>query len=80
MAGTAVFADHHAYSGAGLAGVEERARAAGADAIVTTAKDAVRLPRPSLPLLVLRIAAEVDDAALLRERLLRAAERRRSAR
>jgi len=76
VSGTAVFADHHVYTAADLAGVEARARAAGADAVVTTAKDAVRLPPLSLPLLVLRIAAEVDDEALLRERVLRAAERR----
>jgi len=76
VSGTAVFADHHAYSATDLAGVEARARAAGADAIVTTAKDAVRLAPSSLPLLVLRIAAQVDEEALLRERVLRAAERR----
>jgi tetraacyldisaccharide 4'-kinase len=76
LAGTAVFADHHAYSARDVAGVESRARAAGADAIVTTAKDAVRLPPTSLPTLILRIAAEVDDEALLRQRVLRAAERR----
>ena len=80
VSGTAVFPDHHAYSAADVAGVDARARIAGADAIVTTAKDAVRLPATSLPLLVLRIAAEVDDEALLRERVLRAAERRATAR
>jgi tetraacyldisaccharide 4'-kinase len=77
VSGTAVFADHHAYGPDDVARVESRARAAGADAIVTTAKDAVRLPPLSLPALVLRIAAQVDDEALLRERVLRAAERRR---
>ena len=51
--------------------------AAGADAIVTTAKDAVRLPPSSLPLLVLRIEAEVDDQTVLRARVLRAADRRK---
>jgi len=76
VAGTALFADHHAYTAAEVAGVESQARAAGADAIVTTAKDAVRLPLTSLPTLVLGIAAEVDDEARLRERVLRAAERR----
>jgi len=76
VAGTAVFADHHAYTADDLAGVESQARAAGADAIVTTAKDAVRLPPTSLPTLVLRIAAEVDEVARLRARVLRAAERR----
>jgi tetraacyldisaccharide 4'-kinase len=80
VAGTAVFADHHLYTAADVAGVEALARAAGADAIVTTAKDAVRLPPSSrLPLLVLRIAAEVDEEALLRERVLRIAARRAGA-
>jgi tetraacyldisaccharide 4'-kinase len=76
VAGRATFADHHAYTAADVTAVESQARAAGADAIVTTAKDAVRLPPTSLPTLVLRIAAEVDDEARLRERVLRAAERR----
>jgi len=77
VAGTAVFADHHAYTATDVAAVESRARAAGADAIVTTAKDAVRLPPSSLPLLVLRIEAEVDDQTVLRARVLRAADRRK---
>jgi tetraacyldisaccharide 4'-kinase len=76
VSGTAVFADHHAYTAAEVAAIEAQARAAGADAIVTTAKDAVRLPPPSFPLLVFRIAVEVENEALLRERVLRAAERR----
>ncbi|PYP99591.1 MAG: tetraacyldisaccharide 4'-kinase [Acidobacteria bacterium] len=80
VSGTAVFADHHAYRPADVAGAESRAREAGADAIVTTAKDAVRLPPLSVPVLVLRVAAEVDDEVLLRERVLRAAERRRGVR
>src|SRR5439155_1293051 len=37
VAGTAVFADHHAYTATDVAAVESRARAAGADAIVATA-------------------------------------------
>ncbi len=54
-----------------------RARAAGADAIVTTAKDAVRLPPAPLapPVLVLEIAAEIADEARFRERLLAAVAR-----
>ena len=49
-----------------------RARAAGADAIVTTAKDAVRLPPAAggLPVLVFRVTCVVDDAARYRSRLL----------
>jgi tetraacyldisaccharide 4'-kinase len=80
VSGAAVFADHHAYGAADVAGVEARARASGADAIVTTAKDAVRLPALPMPVLVLRVAAEVDDEAVLRDRVLRAAERRRGPR
>jgi len=79
VAGTAAFGDHHAFTPQELAGVEMRARQAGADALVTTAKDAVRLPPVSLPLLVLRIAAEVDDEARLRERVLPVAARRKGA-
>jgi tetraacyldisaccharide 4'-kinase len=76
VAGTAAFGDHHAFTPEELAGVETRARHAGADALVTTAKDAVRLPPVSLPLLVLRIAAEVDDEARLRDLVLAVAGRR----
>src|SRR5262249_22469664 len=75
VAGTAVFPDHHAYTPDDVAGLEARARAQGADALVTTAKDAVRLPPTTLPLLVLRIAAAVDDEARLRERVLGVARR-----
>jgi tetraacyldisaccharide 4'-kinase len=40
----AVFPDHHAYRASDLATLEARARAVGAAALVTTEKDAVRLP------------------------------------
>jgi hypothetical protein len=39
----------------------------------------VRLPPASLPLLVLRVAAELDDEARLRERVLAVAARRKGA-
>src|SRR5262249_46923859 len=72
VAGTAFFRDHHAFARAELERVASRARAAGADAVLTTAKDAERLAGfdPGLPLLVLRIAAEIDDEARLLERLM----------
>jgi tetraacyldisaccharide 4'-kinase len=79
VAGTATFPDHHAYDAGDVARVEARALSAGADALVTTAKDAVRMPAPSLPLLVLRIAAVVDDEARLRERVLAVAGRQEGA-
>ena len=54
----------------------EQARRGGADAIVTTAKDAVRLedapPFGDLPVIVLAIEARVADEPRLRERLLAA--------
>jgi tetraacyldisaccharide 4'-kinase len=82
VVGTAFFRDHHAFSAADLEAVMSRARAAGADALVTTAKDAERLapsdPAPSdpvLPLLVFRVAAEIDDEDRLLERLLAAVRR-----
>jgi tetraacyldisaccharide 4'-kinase len=76
VAGIAAFGDHHFFTTEELAAVESRARQAGADALVTTAKDAVRLPAPSLPVLVLRIVAEVDEEARLRESVLAVANRR----
>ena len=53
----------------------ERARAAGADAIVTTAKDAVRIPALGAdpPVLVFRIRAEIADLERFRARVLAAA-------
>jgi tetraacyldisaccharide 4'-kinase len=78
IVGRAFFRDHHAWSPAEIAAVARDARAAGADAIVTTAKDAVRLegaPPPGLPLVVLHIEARVQDQARLAARLARAVRR-----
>jgi tetraacyldisaccharide 4'-kinase len=77
IAGRAFFPDHHFFSAADLAEATGRAGAAGADALVTTAKDAVRLPAGSwpLPLLVFRIQAEIADEPRLRARLLASARR-----
>ena len=72
VAGHLAFPDHHRFTPQDVAKANAAARAHQADAIVTTAKDAVRLPpvKGGLPWCVLRIAAEVPDAARLRERLL----------
>jgi tetraacyldisaccharide 4'-kinase len=78
VSGRRFFRDHHRFRAGELAAAAAEARAGGAEAIVTTAKDAVRieaLPRPELPLLVLQIEARVNDEARLRERLLAAARR-----
>lgn len=78
VAGRAFFRDHHRFAAAEVEGVLARAAEAGADAVVTTAKDAVRLPpsrAASLPVLVLEIEAEVAGEERLRERLLAVAGR-----
>lgn len=77
IAGRDSFPDHHAFTAAEWHAVSERARGAAADAIVTTAKDSVRLPvaAPLLPVLVLRIAVEIEGEARFRERLLAVARR-----
>jgi tetraacyldisaccharide 4'-kinase len=72
IVGTAFFRDHHVFTPPELEAVSRQARECSADAIVTTEKDEVRLPAPldlGLPLLVLRIAAAIENEALLRERI-----------
>jgi len=78
IVGRSFFRDHHRFDRDELDDVSGRALAAGADAIVTTAKDAVRLETAgalSLPVLVLHVGAEIRDEARLRARLLAAAGR-----
>ncbi len=67
VVGQARFRDHHRYLEAQLADVRARALAAGADALVTTAKDAVRLPQSGWqpPLVVLGLRARIDDQGRL---------------
>lgn len=69
LAGARLYPDHHRFEPSEIAEVVAAARAVGADAVVTTAKDAVRLHRTShdLPILVLEIAAEFEDEAALRQ-------------
>jgi tetraacyldisaccharide 4'-kinase len=72
VAGTAFFRDHHAFTPGELDTVARRARESGADAVVTTEKDEVRLPEgydPGRPLLVLRMAVEIENEGALRERI-----------
>ena len=75
--GHRAFPDHHRFTAADVRAADEEAAALGAGAILTTAKDAVRLPAAEarVPVLVLRIAAEVTDDALFRARLLAAARK-----
>ncbi len=71
-AGQAFFRDHHWFTPGELQDVVDRARGAGADAVVTTAKDRERLPPgwAPLPVLVMRIAAEVEERDAFRDLVL----------
>jgi tetraacyldisaccharide 4'-kinase len=72
LAGHAAFADHHRFRREEIEAAEREAQRSGADAIVTTAKDAVRLPveRSALPVLVWRVRCALDDEARFRARVL----------
>jgi tetraacyldisaccharide 4'-kinase len=75
VVGHAIFADHHRFRGAEVAAAGQRARAAQADALVITEKDAVRFPASAeLPVRVLRIRAAIDDAPRFEARILAAVE------
>jgi tetraacyldisaccharide 4'-kinase len=72
LAGRVTFRDHHSYAARDLDRLRDRARAAGAGTLITTAKDQVRLAPllaalpPDLPLLTagLRIEIEQESSAL----------------
>jgi len=59
------YPDHHLYSAGDIAHINREARGAGAELIVTTEKDAVKLVGRdfSMPVLALRIELELDDEA-----------------
>jgi tetraacyldisaccharide 4'-kinase len=58
------FADHHAYTQSDVDELGQLARQTGANALITTAKDAVKLKGMafSLPCYVLEIEIAIDDA------------------
>ena len=58
------FADHHAYSPSDVDALHQLAKETGASALITTAKDAVKLKGMTfaLPCYVLEIEIEIDDA------------------
>jgi tetraacyldisaccharide 4'-kinase len=73
------FADHHAFTEQEVRDVMAAAREAGADAIVTTEKDAVRLEGFSLgdiPVYAARLMIQSEDEVRLKSLLLRAMIRR----
>lgn len=62
LAATRYFLDHHRFSARELHTIANEARQAGAEMLLTTEKDAVRLPAdfdPGLPLLFLRMEIEI---------------------
>jgi len=74
------FADHHAFLQKDLDQITTAARDAGADAIVTTEKDAVRLEglkHGDIPTYAARIQLESDDEVRLKSLLLRTATRKK---
>lgn len=77
VAGALFRRDHHRWSEQEVRAAAADARSAGAGAVVTTAKDAVRLPAAGLdvPVLVFRIAAEIDGEDRFRDCLLAVARR-----
>jgi tetraacyldisaccharide 4'-kinase len=71
VAGTQSFRDHQVYAQVDITSVESAARDCGAEALLTTAKDAVKLSnlKFELPCFVVEIGVKVDDAAAF-EKLL----------
>ena len=62
------FRDHHVYTGPDLASLNARAQQAGAEALVTTAKDAIKIPAGAfrLPLCVVGASLKVEEEDQLR--------------
>jgi tetraacyldisaccharide 4'-kinase len=77
VAHTRAFPDHHVYSQADVAAIQEEARERGAQALLTTAKDGVKLRtlKFDLPCYVLEIEIEIDEEdrllGLINEALLK---------
>lgn len=74
------FADHHSYTRHDIERVAREARAHGAEALLTTAKDAVKLRsmRFEMPCFVVEIEFEFEDELGLREALRQATGNRKS--
>src|SRR5262245_215082 len=80
IVGEHFFRDHHVYSQEELDTVEQKSREAGADLIVTTEKDAVRLERLKFgqtPVYAAQLELQSDDDVRLKSLVLRALHRRR---
>ena len=74
VVGESFFRDHYEYAQDDMARVTAQARAAGADLIVTTEKDAVRLQGlklPDVPVYAAQLEVQSDDEVRLKSLLLR---------
>jgi tetraacyldisaccharide 4'-kinase len=73
LAGRQVFRDHHRYSDGDLDRLGTRARAAGAVALLTTEKDAVRLAhlKTQVPILTVGLRLEIENEATMLDWLTR---------
>jgi tetraacyldisaccharide 4'-kinase len=71
------FPDHHVYSQHDILAVEQEARARGAEALLTTAKDGVKLRALGfrLPCYIVEIELSFDEEAAFRQLLMQALER-----
>ncbi len=69
---TRAFPDHHVYHQSDIAALEQEAQAHGAQALLTTAKDGVKLRKLKfqLPCYVVEIELEFDDEAAFRQLVL----------
>jgi tetraacyldisaccharide 4'-kinase len=67
------FTDHHAYTQSDIEALEQAAQARGAEALLTTAKDGVKLRslKFRLPCYVVEVELEFDDEAAFRQLVLR---------
>jgi len=72
VTGTRAFRDHHRYTRADINDLEKAAAAPGADALLTTGKDAVKLQelKFSLPCFVVEIETTVEDSDEFKRLLL----------
>jgi tetraacyldisaccharide 4'-kinase len=74
LAGTLDFPDHHNYDGKDVSAIETAAKKVNATALITTAKDAVKLEKLDLaiPCFVVEIETVIDDPAAFRDLVLSA--------
>jgi tetraacyldisaccharide 4'-kinase len=72
VAGTKAFTDHHKYDGKDVETIESAARKIGADCLVTTAKDAVKLSdlKFEVPCYVAIAETVIDDAEAFRKLII----------